>query len=71
MKPLKPLGRKAYGSIGHLPTSRLGPVEGAVYRVERRGEVDFLAKWVRPDKQDGCYLPEVSGGEAVWNWRPD
>lgn len=46
-------------------------VEGAVWRVERQGKVDFLAKWVRSDKVDGCYLPEVSGKEAVWNWRPD
>lgn len=51
-------------------------VEGVVYRVERfdkkkmRSEVDFLAKYVRPDKSDGSYLPEVSGKEAVWNWRP-
>ncbi len=45
----------------------LDPVEGAVWRVERRGRVDFLAKWVRPDKVDGCYLPEVSGGHAIWN----
>jgi hypothetical protein len=44
--------------------------EGVVYRVERKGEVDFLAKWVRPDKVDGKYLPEVSGESAVWNWRP-
>lgn len=48
----------------------LDPVEGAVWRVERRGEVDFLVKWVRPDKVDGCYLPEVSGQPAHWNWRP-
>jgi len=46
-----------------------GP-EGAVWRVERQGKVDFLAKWVRPDKEDGCYLPEMSGGAEVWNWRP-
>jgi len=44
--------------------------EGIVYRVERKGEVDFLAKWVRPDKVDGKYLPEISGKEAIWNWRP-
>ncbi len=44
--------------------------EGAVWRVERRGEFDFLAKWVRPDKVDGCYLPEVSGKPEVWNWHP-
>jgi hypothetical protein len=44
--------------------------EGVVFRVERKGEVDFLAKWVRPDKVDGKYLPEMSGQPAVWNWRP-
>lgn len=44
--------------------------EGVVYRVERNGKVDFLAKWVRPDKQDGIYLPEISGCPAVWNWGP-
>lgn len=48
----------------------LDPVEGAVWRVERKGIVDFLAKWVRHDKSDGHYLPEMSGKEAVWNWRP-
>jgi hypothetical protein len=56
-----------------LATSRHGaldPVEGAVWRVERRGAFDFLAKWVRPDKVDGSLLPEVSGAPAVWNWRP-
>lgn len=44
--------------------------EGLVYRVERNGKVDFLAKWVRPDKEDGTYLPEVSGCPPVWNWGP-
>ena len=48
----------------------IDPVEGAVWRVERRGKVDFLAKWVRSDKVDGSYLEAVSGKEAVWNWRP-
>jgi len=43
--------------------------EGAVWRVERDGKVDFMAKYVRPEKANGCYLPEVSGGEPVWNWR--
>lgn len=44
--------------------------EGVVYRIERQGAFDFMAKWVRPDKVDGKYLPEISGGEPVWNWRP-
>ena len=48
----------------------IDPVEGAVWRVERKGVVDFLGKYVRPGKKDGCYLPEMSGVEAVWNWRP-
>ena len=60
----------------------LDKVEGAVWRVERnrpvneargserRSDVDFLAKFVRPDKVDGVYLPEMSGSDAVWNWRP-
>lgn len=47
----------------------LDPVEGAVWRVEQKGEVDFLVKYVRPDKQDGKYLPGVNGNwqEPVWN----
>ena len=48
----------------------LDDVEGVVYRVERNGKVDFLAKYVRQDKVDGCYLPKVSGQPEVWNWRP-
>lgn len=44
--------------------------EGIVYRVERKGEFDFMAKWVDPNKVDGVYLPEISGQPAVWNWRP-
>lgn len=47
--------------------------EGVVYRVERKGEYDFMAKWVRPDKVDGKYLPEVTGSVSavpIWNWRP-
>ena len=48
----------------------LDPVEGAVWRVERTGGVDFLAKWVRPEKVDGCYFPQNNGGAEVWNWTP-
>jgi hypothetical protein len=32
--------------------------------------VDFLVKYVWPDQLHGCYLPELSGGKPVWNWRP-
>ena len=57
------------------------PVEGVVWRVERNDQidrtksdrkwkVDFLVKYVRPDKVDGIYLPEISGKEPIWNWKP-
>lgn len=46
-------------------------VEGAVWRVERKGVVDFLAKWVRSDKIDGKYFTQISGEELIWNWRND
>lgn len=49
----------------------IDPVEGAVWRVERNGVFDFIAKWVRPDKQDGKYFAEVTCGPDVWNWRED
>lgn len=59
----------------------LDEVEGAVWHVERdkpttrKGEmvrvVDFLVKYVRPDKKDGIYFPEVSGEEIVWNLKTD
>jgi len=60
----------AMNLIGSGYHGALGGPEGVVWRVERRGKVDFLAKYVRPDKIDGCYLPEYSGKQAIWNWRP-
>lgn len=55
-----------YGRHGALDL-----VEGAVWRVERDGRFDFMAKFVRRDKVDGALLPEVSGGAPIWNWPPD
>lgn len=37
------------------------------------GEFDFMAKWVRPDKIDGKYLPGTATSVSeieIWNWRP-
>jgi hypothetical protein len=45
-------------------------VEGAVWRCERKGTVDFLGKFVRPEKVDGKYLENISGGEPIYNWLP-
>lgn len=47
----------------------LDPVEGAVWRVERSGCPAAIAKWVRPEKDDGKYLPGA-GSSPAWNWRP-
>jgi hypothetical protein len=38
--------------------------------VERNGAVDFLVKYVRPDKIDGVFLHEIGGNDPVWNWQP-
>ncbi len=48
----------------------IGLVEGAVWRVERKWVVDFLGKYVRPEKVDGALLPEINGGVTTWNWKP-
>lgn len=42
-------------------------VEGAIWRIERNGKVDFLTKFVNHHKKDGQYLSEVSGHPDVWN----
>lgn len=36
----------------------LEQIEGAIWRVERKGAVDFLCKYVRHDKVDGKYLDQ-------------
>ncbi|MEM1325824.1 MAG: RNA ligase family protein [Bacteroidota bacterium] len=41
--------------------------EGMVYRVERKGVVDFLAKWVRPDFEPGQYCIGLAEEELIWN----
>lgn len=58
---------QALKKLGHGQHGALDPIEGAVWRVERKGEVDFLAKFVKHDKIDGVYLPEMSKKEIIWN----
>lgn len=56
---------RAIEQSGH---GAIDPVEGAIWRVERKGKVDFLTKFVHHFKQDGIYLPEMNGtGLPVWN----
>jgi len=56
------------GTFGHHGAT--DEVEGFVIRVQRRGEVDFLVKYLKPYKKDGIYLSSVSGKDDVWNWYP-
>lgn len=53
---------KELGTYGY--NGALEPVEGAVWRVETNGAVNYLCKYVRPDKVDGKYL---SLNLPVWN----
>lgn len=56
--------------LGQGHHGALDPVEGAVWRVEHDGLVAVVAKYVRPDKRDGCLLTEVTGAPPLWNWHP-
>jgi len=44
--------------------------EGIVYRVERNGVMDFMAKWVRSDYIPGVFMMGKGEHELIWNWRP-
>lgn len=66
---------QAIGALGiYGQHGATDPIEGAVWRVEREGRVDFLAKYVRADKRDGAYLSNITGRPELWNfpgWRLD
>jgi hypothetical protein len=42
--------------------------EGMVYRVERKGKVVFLAKYVRSDFPTGQFCINVEEHNLIWNW---
>ncbi len=68
-------------ALQYISTSHHGAldeVEGCIWRVERNkvinnktGErkhiVDYLVKYVRPNKVDGKYLESVTGKESIYN----
>lgn len=58
-------GMHLLGKFGYH--GAMDEVEGLMYRIERKGEVDFLTKYVRSDKQDGKYLPEYNNDRITWN----
>ena len=55
----KPLGGKAYGSIGHLPSSRLGPGDHSVHE----GQARICTTKVR-DKRDRVIVQEKLDGSC-------
>jgi len=66
--PCRPLDAvRALSNDSWRPVAALEGIEGVVYRVERNGKVDFLAKFVRADFVPGKYLPEISGSPEVFN----
>src|SRR5687768_9853020 len=60
-RPVKPLGIKAYGSIAHLPGSRLGPGEHHCHEGQAR-----IATLKARDRHDVIYVQEkLDGGNAA------
>lgn len=57
---MKPLGRRAYGSIGHLPCSRLGPSDSCV----TEGQSNICTVKTR-DKHDKIIVQEKLDGSNV------
>lgn len=55
------------GHHGHH--GAIDPAEGVVYRVERKGEFDFIGKFVRDTHVAGQYMPGMNGNpedQAIW-----
>ena len=62
MEDLKPILNQKTNSLMSVDAP-----EGMVYRVERRGKVDFLAKWVRKDFEEGKYCIGIEEGNLIYN----
>ena len=59
--------RDFYDDANH--TINFYQLDGDFDVFEGNWKVDFVVKYVRPDKVDGCYLPEISGSHPVFNWQ--
>ena len=60
----KTLGRKAYGSIGHLPNSRVGPKDHHVHEGQAR-----ICTVKARDKHDRVIVQEkLDGSCTLWRW---
>jgi hypothetical protein len=59
-KPKKPLGKKAYGSIPHLPGSRLGPADHHCHDGQSR-----ICQEAKRDRHDRVIVTEKLDGSCV------
>jgi hypothetical protein len=70
-RPIEPMLRRLNVKTRH-PVISNGLPEGLIYRVERKGKLDFIAKFVRKDFEPGIFLPELNGtGAEIWNFNPE
>jgi len=42
----------------------------SIWWLERGDRSLFMAKYVQPEKIDGCYLAENTHNSTLWNWHP-
>lgn len=57
--------------VAHASIGGIDLAEGAVWRIERAGRVESLAKFVRHEKTDGKYMPaDGREGFPIWHWWP-
>jgi hypothetical protein len=63
-RALNILGNGHHGTVIDKP-------EGLIWRLERNNQLIFKAKYIFPDKVDGCYLTEKTGKPEIWNWHPE
>lgn len=63
---------RALELLGEYGSHGADRAEGCVWKIQRRGEVDFLVKFIHPDKTDGVYLMDELGKQKPpkWNWYP-
>lgn len=67
-RPVEPKDLLDRLSLKDPVITRIDPAEGMVYRVERKGRVDFLAKWVRSDYEPGKYIIGVEEKDFIYNY---
>lgn len=66
-KPLPIEGAWEKAKLWHQSRGQPGLPEGVIYRVTKRGKFCFIAKWVRPDFEPGCFT-KTDPADWIWNY---